>query len=563
MRAIMLCVCVITATVTGVSAESDRKAISERAEGTPDLPAPPVSRNAIWTFTAPQDNGDVNCLRSLGDADGDGLADVIMTVYDAGYGYDDLLCISGGSQGVPTILWSADSQQGLSGGGGYGPECLAATPDLNADVTPDVLYGTAWGGRTFYARSGSTGDSLWFLDTYDVPPSGWVYQVAPFVDITGDGVPEAVAAVGKDANSVFCVNGASAGPATVVWSFQSLDGFMSVAVLGDVSGDGIPDVVAGDGTNYDDDRVFCLSGAATVPGSRQIWALSTGGCVRTVAAMPDLDGDGLPEALAGSSNNIVRCLSGVDGDPIWTRNVGHSVMKVTPLQDQTSDGIPEVLVGWWENAVLCLDGSNGATLWSTPTGSLNGGDVWTVTAVADLDGDGLEDVAAGSFDTKVHVLRGNDGAVLGTFSTGRRLYFVGTMPDVDGDGFQEILAGTQGLYGSISSGYCLSGGSFSPLRLSISIQTGTALLAWTPHPDAAAYWVYGASNTPFFVPGGAPGYENRLAVLQPSVLTWSTANGVYDPEANWNFLVIAVDASDAELMRSTRAGEFDFSTDIP
>lgn len=560
MRAIVVCLGVLI--LTASAADLDRAAIQARAsvEGGSQ---PPADRDALWIFTAPQDNGDVNCLRPVGDVNGDGVVDVVMTVYDAGYSFDDLLCISGASQGSPTLLWSVDSQQGVSGGGGYGAECLAASPDLNGDSTPDVLYGTAWGGRTFYARSGATGDSLWFLDTYDLPPSGWVYQVVPFVDITGDGVPEALGAVGKDANAVFCVDGASSGPATLVWSFQAPDGFMSVAVVGDVTGDGIPEVVAGNGTNYDDDRVFCIAGAASWPGSRLIWAVHTGGVVRSVAAMPDLNGDGFPEALAGSSNSTVRCLSGADGAAVWTRNVGYSVMKVTLLQDQTGDGVPEVLVGWWENTILCLNGADGATLWSTPTGTTNGGDVWTLAAIDDLDGDGLQDVVAGSFDTKVYGVRGADGGVLGTFATGRRLYFVGAMPDVDGDGLGEILAGTQGLYGSISSGYCLSGAGFAPLRIAATIQDGAVVLTWSPHPASGAYWVYGVGNSPYFEPGLAPGFEHRLTVLRPTVHTWATFDGVLDVEENWSFLVMAVTSSGVELMRSRRVAEFDFSADSP
>lgn len=516
------------------------------------------TRAVIWQFNAPAENGDVNCLRPLGDVNADGICDVVLTVFDSGYPFDDLLCISGASQGTPSVIWSIRSQQGISGGGGYGPECLAPSPDLNGDGRHDVLYGTAWGGRTFYARSGTTGDSLWYLNTYSYPPSGWVYQVTPFVDLTGDGVPEALAAIGKDANKVVCVNGASSGPASVVWSFTAADGFMSVAVLGDVDGDGVPDVIAGNGTNYQDDRVFCLRGAVATPGPRQIWAVNTGGCVRSVAAMPDLNGDGIPEALAGSSNSMVRCLSGANGVALWVRNVGYSVMKVSPIQDQNGDGVPEVLVGWWRNAILCLDGATGLTLWSTPTGTLNGGDVWTISPIADLDGDGRADVIAGSFDTKVYVAKGTTGQIMGTFSTGRRLYFVGPMPDVNRDGLPEILAGTQGLYGSISSGYCLSGAAFVPLRLSVSLQAGTLLLSWTPHPDAASYWVFGAENLPYFSPGVTPPYQYRVAVLPPGTLQWASPQGVGQPESNWSYLVMAVNPQEQEIGRSITVGEFDF-----
>ncbi len=82
-------------------------------------------------------------------------------------------------------------------------------------------------------------------------------------------------------------------------------------------------------------------------------------------------------------------------------------------------------------------------------------------------------------------------------------------------------------------------------------------LSWTSVGSAAAYWVYGASNQAYFEPGMAPGYAYRLAVLPPGTTTWSSSAGVGDPDANWTYLVIAVDGSGAELARSNRAGEFD------
>ncbi len=528
------------------------------------LPLPQESRaELLWSYTAPQDNGDINSPRSLPDINADGLCEVVVCIYDAGYGHDDLLCFDGRSQGTGSMLWSVDSQQGASGSGGYGQECVEVISDVNGDGMADVLYGTAWGGRTFYCRSGATGALLWYLDTYDEPNSGWVYDVTAFQDITNDGIPEALAAVGKDACTLYCVDGSSSGVADVVWSFPSPDGFLSVDVLGDINGDGISEVIAGNGTNYEDDRVFCLHGAADWGGPREIWSYHTGGVVRSVIATSDINGDGKPDVLAGSSNNWVYCLSGEDGNLLWSRNMGHSVMKLALLGDMNGDGLPEVLVGPSTNAIYCLDGANGTVFWSTPTGTANGGYVWTVSSIADLDGDSLPDAIAGSFDTKVYALRGTDGLVFDTFSTGRRLYGVSSMPDLDGDGLEEILAGTQGLYGSHATLYCLSGGSFVPLRLSITQMAGRLELSWSPFDGAAAYWVHGEANSPYFVPALVPQYENRLAVLAPTTTTWLTDNGIGNPEMDWTFLVIAVNGIGEELLRSGRVGESEFVSAIP
>lgn len=87
-------------------------------------------------------------------------------------------------------------------------------------------------------------------------------------------------------------------------------------------------------------------------------------------------------------------------------------------------------------------------------------------------------------------------------------------------------------------------------------------LSWT-EVIGANYWVYGASNQAYFPPGFSPGYEHRIAVLPPGTLTWSTTNGIGDPENNWAFIVLAVNDSEQELGRSNRVGEYDASLPMP
>jgi hypothetical protein len=88
-------------------------------------------------------------------------------------------------------------------------------------------------------------------------------------------------------------------------------------------------------------------------------------------------------------------------------------------------------------------------------------------------------------------------------------------------------------------------------------------LSWIPIPQASAYWVYGAANHPHFAPGMTPGYEYRLEILPPGTTSWITADSPGTPDCDWTYLIIAVDASEDELGRSVRVGEFDSLMDIP
>ena len=101
------------------------------------------------------------------------------------------------------------------------------------------------------------------------------------------------------------------------------------------------------------------------------------------------------------------------------------------------------------------------------------------------------------------------------------------------------------------------------LMMSWALVDDSIQLSWIPLPQAAAYWVYGAANLPQFAPGEAPGYDYRLTVLPSASTAWSSTAGVGDPAANWTYVVMAVDASEGELARSVRVGEFDSALDIP
>lgn len=102
-----------------------------------------------------------------------------------------------------------------------------------------------------------------------------------------------------------------------------------------------------------------------------------------------------------------------------------------------------------------------------------------------------------------------------------------------------------------------------PIILSGELVAGQFELTWTPVQGVAAYWVYGAGNEAYFLPGFGPGYQHRLAVLPPLQQTWSSGAGIGAPDSNWTYLVLAADAADQEMARSNRVGESDFDVSSP
>jgi len=95
-----------------------------------------------------------------------------------------------------------------------------------------------------------------------------------------------------------------------------------------------------------------------------------------------------------------------------------------------------------------------------------------------------------------------------------------------------------------------------------NVTGGEFVLEWAP-AVGAEHWVYGASNKPFFIPGVAPGYDFRVAILQPDIVSWQSSAGIGIPGDDWTYMIIAVDEMGEEIGRSNRVGEMDFLTDIP
>ncbi len=100
---------------------------------------------------------------------------------------------------------------------------------------------------------------------------------------------------------------------------------------------------------------------------------------------------------------------------------------------------------------------------------------------------------------------------------------------------------------------------YAVLTLTAHLTAGNVVLGWNDIPGAAEYWVYGAGNDAYFEPGISSPYQHRVAIVPAPATSWSSNSGVGDPSSNWAYLVVAVDASELELVRSERVGEFDFS----
>ncbi|MBL7009401.1 MAG: FG-GAP repeat protein [Planctomycetes bacterium] len=332
---------------------------------------------------------------------------------------------------------------------------LAAYGDWDGDGFDDFLIGApgavgaGLNAGSVYLVSGASGMMLLRIDGL-VAGDEFGAAVAGIGDLDGDGWPEIVVGAPEadpaglaDAGSAFVYSGAT-GAVLRRFDGACLWGRLgaSVAPLGDLDLDGAEDWLVGAPgedplANYDAGSVYVLSGATGNQLRRYDGVSSGGGAGASVAGPGDVDGDGFPDVLAGAPE-------------AWNGSAREA------------------------GAAYLWSGSTGALLWQvvgrTEYGSLG----FSVSGSGDLDGDGLPDalvgepvstsstgrVAAGA----VLVLSGISGAELrrfeGSWMSASLGLSVADPGDVDGDGVADVLAGAPGAKpGGVKSGaaYLYSG----------------------------------------------------------------------------------------------------------
>lgn len=280
---------------------------------------------------------------------------------------------------------------------------------------------------------------------------------------------------------------------------------LSVAAVGDVDGDGITDLAAGEpfadglfdgpsgfGPPQNVGRIFLISGAnfsviRTLEDPDYQMATSDKFASQlgtSVAAAGDLNGDGVPDILAGLPHYTFRDLvtrlpffstgkayiySGIDGTVLLTLKVpgneenaraGHSVAA---LGDINADGKPDFLIGSPGKNIgvgeagktdvgvaYFYSGANGSLIRtvSDPDATLDARFGFSVANAGDVDADGVSDALIGApGKAQAFVFSGKTGFLIFTISSPARenTNSFGTAvaggQDFDGDGKPDFVVG--------------------------------------------------------------------------------------------------------------------------
>ena len=211
--------------------------------------------------------------------------------------------------------------------------------------------------------------------------------------------------------------------------------------VGDVNGDGTPDLVVAD-TSVDTVSVLLGNGDGTF----QLPQTFATGSQPTAVTLGDMNGDGkLDVAVANVQNNSVSVLLGNgDGTFQTAKTFATGSYQTSPssvaLGDVNGDGTLDLVVAsFTSGTVSVLMGTRDGTFTSPQT--LATGNAPFSVALGDVNGDGKLDLAVTNIgDNTVTVLLGNGDGTFGaqqTFATGHGPFSL-ALGDVNGDGTLDL-----------------------------------------------------------------------------------------------------------------------------
>lgn len=393
-------------------------------------------------------------LAFTGDVNLDGRPEIVVGTWYPGdlvYGWAHVV-----TGRTSTILYS-NTFSNLWGWELFG-SAVGGGLDLNGDSYPDYVVASVVGdgcklllydAGALHMYSGQSGHVFPDCVMGYFGGQEFASSVDVIPDISGDGLADVLIGAqstpggGTDRGRVYAytpaLDGTNSDP--LAGTFREYTGLhdydavgWSVAALGDVNGDGVPDLVSGAPSDWnhppeDTGRVYVFSGAAS---ETILWtaAASTNGTLfgYDVANAGDLDSDGIDDVIvgeqwsniAGSKSGRIWAYSGATGAYLWDAagpqpgiNMGISVISAGDLN---GDLVPDVAAGapWWggKGRVYIFSGLNGSYL-ADVTGDANNEAFGYDVASGDIDNDGKPDLFVGAKDYsaglgRVYIFRTTD-----------------------------------------------------------------------------------------------------------------------------------------------------------
>lgn len=288
---------------------------------------PLAAQQQVWRIDAPSQGPFGEHLAVIGDKDGDGHDDIVTTVY---------VPISPGSTNLIAEVWFYSGRTGLPIGQGRRNLLeLARAGDANGDGVADYVISGAgqslpacapWQCVGIEVRSGQTDAVLWTADMF--PYAGMGRMLLGDLDLDGDSRPDVI--VGSNQAPFGGVLNAFSNGGQLLYQVLCAQGENFAPGLGkfiDFNGDGRDDFLLG---IYEPTGRGCVDIRSGADGSqlRRIYGVPPilWGHGATAAMIGDLDGDHVPDIVSGDSGpgtpGVLEVLSSITGNLIhrWQVN---------------------------------------------------------------------------------------------------------------------------------------------------------------------------------------------------------------------------------------------------
>ena len=304
-----------------------------------------------------------------------------------------------------------------------------------------------------------------------------IYASPALVDLDGDGRLDIV--VGAADQRIYAIDGRGrALPGWPVLARATPDGdvtkILSSPAIGDLDGDGRPDVVEGTAEVYGaapqtTGRVYAfdhtgkrLPGWPIAPEALSADAIPLAGeGVPMSPVLADVDGDGRDEVAIGAFTGTLALYDGAGRQQTAYDSNGSLALGANAAFGRTAPGGPLRLFGGLVDSKLVAAQLNPSAKigfdhllggWDAAAGGRVEGfpkvmEGWTIAAgpaLGDVDGDGAAEVVAGSSGNVLHAFRADGTEPPGwPKDLGGWLLAVPAVADVDGDGRNEVVAVTR------------------------------------------------------------------------------------------------------------------------
>lgn len=267
-----------------------------------------------------------------------------------------------------------------------GSDSPPTVADVDDDGRLEVLHGEFGGWvRCLHADDGSL---QWHIP---VDRNSWIQTAPTILDADGDGVLDFVVATwNRTEGDTNTIRAYRARDAASLWSVPLPDVTYHGTTVADLDEDGKPELAIGD-----------YSGMMTVLNAEdgsEAWTKQMPGTFNYLGApisAGDLDGDGNCELLAVSGNRVVALRA--DGTQLWDHAIPNSAnaFRGAALSDVDGDALPDAVFGDSRGRLTALRGTSGQELWTVDLAA-DYGDVRFALdhapVIADFDNDGGLDV---------------------------------------------------------------------------------------------------------------------------------------------------------------------------